>query len=249
MANIRVVYEDANFIIVDKSAGLLVHGTRVSLREPNLTDWLKNNYPEVKNVGDDPEYRPGIIHRLDKDTSGLIIIARNQKTFEYLKKLFQDHAIKKNYIALVWGDVQASSGTINEPIGLKRGTTRRTTSLKGVKLVKDAVTSFQKLETLEFNGQKFTLLKVLPLTGRTHQIRVHLNSLNHPVVGDGLYGGAKQQEIKLKLSLSRQFLHAESVEFTDQNGSRINVSSDLPEDLESALNLLRAGQGDLRKHN
>src|SRR3989344_8941692 len=144
---ISIIYEDKNIIAINKPAGLLVHSVpakpKTSDQPPTLTEWLINRYPETKNVGDDPENRPGIVHRLDKETSGVIIIARNQKTFEYLKNLFQASQIKKTYLRLVWGKVELKSGTINKPIGLKSGTTKRTVAIKNAKMVKEAITDYQ----------------------------------------------------------------------------------------------------------
>ena len=227
--------------------------------EKTLSDWLVKKYPEIKNVGDpsiirqahDGEHRrtmhsgqvtqnrPGIVHRLDKDTSGIIIIARNQKYFEYLKKLFQEHKIKKTYLALVWGEIKNKKGVIEKPIFLKPGTIKRTVH-KG-KMEKSAITEYEKvtsykLQVTSKNKAKeevFTLLKIIPRTGRTHQIRVHLASIGHPVIGDSLYGPKKNP-----LGLERQFLHAKSLEFNLAEGKRIKIEADLPEELQKVLDFL-----------
>ena len=241
----RIIYEDRDFLIIDKPSGLIVHPARGERegerekREMTLVDWLVENYPEVRNVGDEPETRPGIVHRLDKDTSGAMVIARNQRAFEYLKRLFQNHEIKKTYLVLIWGEIREKSGIIDTPIGLKGGTIKRTVHTEGAKLVKEAVTKYKVLKILESNGGKLSLLEVEPLTGRTHQIRVHLNSIGHPVAGDPLYGKSKiKNQISKMLGLSRLFLHAESIEFTKPDGGRLKVSADLPADLEQALSQL-----------
>ena len=226
----KIIYETKDFLIINKPAGLLVHRA-ANLEEKTLIDWLLKNHPEVKGVGDDPENRPGIVHRLDKDTSGILVIAKNQESFDYLKKLFQKKEAKTTYLALVWGRVLPESGTINKPIGLKAGTVKRTTMLKRVKMVKEAITTYGVKKY--FND--FTFLEVAPLTGRTHQIRVHLASIGHPVVGDKLYGNKKIPE-----GLDRQFLHAESIEFTTQEKERIKVAADLPDDLKNFLNYLES---------
>jgi len=230
MSEPQIIYETKDFIAVNKPAGLLVHSAQKAIsKEPTLVDFLQKKYPEVKNVGDDPETRPGIVHRLDKDTSGVMVIARNQETFNFLKKLFQKGEAKKIYLALVWGRVLSKSGVIKKPIGLKAGTVKRTIWQKGAKLVKEAITEYKVKKY--FNG--FTFLEVMPLTGRTHQIRVHLASIGHPVVGDRLYGKKGVPE-----GLTRQFLHAESLEFTPPTGGKIKVSADLPEELERFLSEL-----------
>ena len=230
--NIRVIYQDKNFLAVYKPADLLVHKT-VDSSEPTLVDWLLKKYPEIKNVGDAPEIRPGIVHRLDKDTSGVVLIARNQQYFEYLKNLFGSGGIRKNYLALVYGKVEPKTGIIEKPIYLKPGTTKR--SVWQGKMKKEAITeyevikSFKRQETRD-KDEFFTLLKVSPKTGRTHQIRVHLASIGHPVVGDTLYG-KKADPFNLK----RLFLHAESLEFNQSNGKKIKIESELPDELKNLL--------------
>lgn len=223
---ISVIYEDKNFVVLNKSAGVLVHrvpGKKNS--EESVVDWLLKNYPEVKGVGDNPVMRPGIVHRLDKDTSGVILAARNQKAFLYLKKLFQEHRVIKKYLALVWGKLEGR-GVIKAPIGLKAGTVKRTTRGK-MKMVKAAITEYKVLKKIEKNGQTFTLVELTPKTGRTHQLRIHLSSIHHPVVGDALYD-PKENPFELK----RQFLHARSLEFTTPDSGRIKLEADLPRDLK-----------------
>ena len=233
MESPSVLYEDKDFLAVYKPFGLLTHKTRTGGEEA-LTDWVLKLRPEIASVGDSPELRPGLVHRLDKDTSGIILFAKTQKSFEYLKKLFQDKKITKTYLALVLGIVKDKSGFIDKPIGLKSGTTKRTTFLKKVKMVKEAKTEYRVLNLLEFGNEKFSLLEVRPQTGRTHQIRVHLNSIGHPVIGDVLYGGSKNN-----LKNTRLLLHAKSLEFTNESGKRIMVESELPKDLELVLGELK----------
>lgn len=225
--NPEVAYEDKNLLVLNKPAGLLVHGTAKS-SEPTLADWLLKNYPEVAGVGDDKKTRPGIVHRLDKETSGVIVIARNQPTFEYLKKQFQEHEIKKTYLALVWGKVAQKSGRIEKPIGIATGSVKRTTRIERAKMVKEAITSYKVIKFIRSKAGEFTLLEVEPKTGRTHQIRVHLASIGHPIVGDAIYGKNRPMPAGLK----RQFLHADSIEFTLPNNSRLKVSADLPPELD-----------------
>lgn len=258
----RVIYEDADFVAVDKPAGVLTHASRISAdtkrigADITLVDWLLKRYPEIKDVGDEPETRPGIVHRLDRDTSGVIVAARNQKAFDYLKGLFQKHEVKKTYLALARGKVKERAGVIDKPIALKSGTIKRTVHNRGVKLIKEAVTKYKILKFLEFQGQEFTLLEVQPLTGRTHQIRVHLNSIGHPILGDAVYGRkeergkrGEEREKGKELALKRLFLHAESIEFTKSDGGRIKISADLPPDLKQALSLLSPGPRDFHLHN
>ncbi len=243
---IPVIYEDENILAVNKPAGWLVHPTRIQneeLRikkvrfpEPIITDWLIEKYPEIKNVGDDPATRPGIVHRLDKNTSGVILIARNQTSFDYLKKLFQEHKIQKNYLALAYGEVRPKTGVIKTSISIKNGSVKRTV-WQG-RNEKEAITEYRVIKSIKYKvssikEEVFSLVEVMPKTGRTHQIRVHLASIGHSIVGDSLYGRKVNP-----FGLNRQFLHAESLEFNLTSGSRIKIEADLPEDLKNVIKKL-----------
>ena len=247
MLSPEIIYEDENFLAVNKPVGVLIHKVKSSKfkdSEETLVDWLLKNYPEVKSVGDLPaclpvgmaclpvgmaggqateNIRPGIVHRLDKDTSGVVLIAKNQKYFDYLKSLFEKNEIKKTYLALVWGKVEPRSGIIDKPIGITK-TVKRTIG-KG-KMLKEAITEYKVIKFFPF----FSLVKVFPKTGRTHQIRVHLSSIGHPIVGDLLYS-RKQNPFGLK----RQFLHAESLEFNLMEGGHIKIEAELPEELNKLI--------------
>jgi 23S rRNA pseudouridine1911/1915/1917 synthase len=216
----KIIYEDKDFLAVYKPAGLIVHKTK-NKEEYSLVDWLIKKYPEIKNVGDEPILRPGIMHRLDKDTSGVMLVARNQKAFSYFKNLFQKHLIKKTYLALVWGRPKEKKGIIDKPIGLKSGTTKR--SIYSFKMQKQAITEYKVLKSFkDETGNSFSFLEVFPKTGRTHQIRVHLKSIGHPVCGDKLYG-KKDDEFK------RLMLHSLSLEFSINN-SKIKIESEIPKE-------------------
>ncbi|MEK7555601.1 MAG: RluA family pseudouridine synthase [Patescibacteria group bacterium] len=227
----KIIYEDKNFLAVNKPAGLLVHpagNPKFKILNPKqftLADWLVKKYPEIKTVGDEPKIRPGIVHRLDKDTSGVILIARNQDYFNYLKKLFQERKIKKTYLALVWGKLEPKTGIIKKPISLKTGTIKRTVWKGG--LTKEAITEYKVKKYFKKDGQDFSFVEVFPKTGRTHQIRIHLASIGHPIVGDALYGHKENP-----FGLARQFLHAESVEFNTDDGKRIKIEAELPKELK-----------------
>ena len=237
MRNITILLEDHDFAIINKPAGLLVHQTfrdRISKKkEETLADWVVKKYPETKSVGDDPNTRPGIVHRLDKETSGLLLIARSQKFFDYFKKLLQNGGVKKTYCALVHGEIKKVQ-TINSPIGLISGSIKRSTRAKKMKMIKEAVTEIEPIKALETESLKYTLLWVYPKTGRTHQIRVHLASIGHPVVGDKLYASKKLKSF----GLERHFLHASSLEFSTPDGKRIRVEAELPNELQKILSLL-----------
>jgi len=230
MASPSIIYEDKNFLAVNKPAGLVVHasGAKSARGEPTLVDWLLEKYPEIKNVGDPStssgqviQNRPGIVHRLDKDTSGVMLVARNQKYFNYLKLLFQNREIHKKYLAVVWGVPKNNHGKIEKPIGLKSGTTKR--SVHSKKMLKGAITEYRVIGSKDFGGIKFSLLEVIPETGRTHQIRVHLNSVGHPVLGDKLYGSKSSRE-----AAPRLMLHALSLGFRTDYGKIIKVEAEPP---------------------
>ena len=217
----KIIYEDADFLAVNKPAGLLVH--RVSGKrgeDETLTSWLLSRYPEIKRVGDDPEARPGIVHRLDREASGVLLVAKNQDTFHYLKSLFKTRAITKIYLAWVRGRVLPRRGAVESPIGMVRGTLKR--SLRGALMRKEAVTEYRVIEHAgEGAGGSFSFLEVRPRTGRTHQIRVHLQSIGHPIVGDRLYGPKSQPAWATRL-----MLHAFSLEFTTRQGERLKIEAE-----------------------
>jgi len=232
---LSIVLEEPDFVIINKPIGILVHG---SVHHPSdeitMVDLLRKKYPEIDTVGDEPKFRPGIVHRLDRDTSGVLVVARTQKFFSYMKDLLQNRIAKKTYIALVHGKFDRVTGVIDMPIGLKPGTTKRSTRARNMKMVKPAITEYKVVEQFEYEEEKFSLVELFPKTGRTHQLRVHLASVNHAVVGDQMYGRKDNP-----WNFSRQFLHADSIEFELPSGKRIRASADLPDDLAKILKELR----------
>lgn len=218
-----IIYEDKNFLAVNKPAGIIVHSVP-GKKEKTLVDWLLARCPEIKNVGDDPETRPGIVHRLDRDASGVLLVARTRKYFDYLKLLFRSRHMVKTYLAVVCGAPKGKSGTITGAIGIKSGTTKR--SMYSKKDAKQAETRYKVLKVFEREGEKYSLLEVQPKTGRTHQIRVHLASIGHPVAGDPLYGRRKQPPW-----IKRLMLHALSLEFSLADGRRIRIEAEPPVEL------------------
>ena len=235
--NINIVYEDGDILVLNKPAGLITHPKNTSDTQDSVTGWLTENYPELKNIGEPfiasgkEVPRAGVVHRLDKDTSGLLLVAKNDKAFFYLKKLFQDRKIKKYYLALVNGRPRKPKGSISSPLG--RIGLKRTTKIIGNKLIdkKEALTEYKTIKELE----NHTLLEITPHTGRTHQIRVHLNSIGTPVSGDSIYGFKR---VRSPSGLTRLFLHAYKLEFTAPDGKKLVVECDLPEDLQKVLNKL-----------
>jgi 23S rRNA pseudouridine1911/1915/1917 synthase len=230
---LHILHEDPSLIVVDKPAGIPVHAG-VRNEHPTLVDALIARYPALRDVGEDP-LRPGIVHRLDKDTSGVLLVARTPELFLYLKRAFQARRVEKTYAALVRGVVTEDEGTIKLPLTRStRNPLRRTVARRGEG--KSAETSFRVRQRFAH----YTLLDVFPKTGRMHQIRVHLLHLGFPVAGDRLYGKhAKDPSLP---PLRRQFLHASSISVTLPTGRLKTFTSPLPEDLESVLHTLRAAE-------
>ncbi len=220
-----VVYEDKDLLVVNKAAGMVVHPA-AGHHDDTLVNALIARYPDLQR--EDSEQRPGIIHRLDKDTSGLIIIARNAATRSALVEQMKRREIVKRYLALVEGVVALDQGSIDAPIG-RNPRHRQQMAITAVGS-RAARTHFRVQERFA----RHTLLLLELETGRTHQIRVHLKAIGHPVVGDPIYGSGS---INRGLTLKRQFLHAYQLKFTHPaTGSIINLEASLPEDLQSVLN-------------
>lgn len=249
-----VIAETSDYVVVDKPSGLLVHPTQAN--ETNtLAAWLLKKYPGIKKVGDDPKVRPGIVHRLDKEASGLLVVARTQKMFIHLKNQFKNRTIEKEYLALVHGKVAKDWDEINFPIARAENAERMaarplakakyvsTLAVKGTTESEEGeeLAPGEKEARTEFFVEKrfvnFTLLRVIIHTGRMHQIRAHLLAYNHPLVGDPLYFQKKRKRTWDE-RLGRLFLHSTELGFTDLNGEKQNFHSPLPEKLHSFLEQL-----------
>lgn len=230
--SIPIIYKNKNFLVINKPANLLVHPVNdKNLKEKTLTSWLTENYPQVQEVGDRPDIRPGIVHRLDRDTSGVMVIALTQEFFDHLKKQFKKRMVEKKYLALVFGKID-KEGTIDKDIGLKPNTTRWTTWVKksNAKMVKNALTLYKPIKVIEENDNFFTFVELYPKTGRTHQLRVHMESTGKPIVGDPQYGPGENP-----WGLKKQFLHASSIKFKGLEGEIHNFTAPLPSDLEEII--------------
>jgi 23S rRNA pseudouridine1911/1915/1917 synthase len=251
----EIVYEDPDVLVLDKPAGLVVHGDGRTV-EPSLCDWILENYPELKDVGEPfvpfaipskqdpnpvtptPIPRPGIVHRLDRDTSGLIVIAKTQMSFDYLKEQFKDQLVKKEYIALVYGHLETEGGKIDVPIGKSKSDFRqREAGPNSGGTQRDAVTLWELKERLiDKDGHKFSLLYVRPQTGRTHQIRAHMKSIGHPVTCDSLYAHGRL----CPPPLERHSLHAAKLGLTLPSGAHHIFIVPLPDDFTQALEQLQS---------
>ena len=233
-----VVYEDEALAVINKPAGMVVHaGAGVRSQSGTLVNALLHRFGSLSGTGD--ELRPGIVHRLDKDTSGLIVIAKSDLAHRRLAEQFARREVKKTYIALVHGWMKQDKGTIASAIARDRvRRTRMTTRGRGGR---EAISHWLVLRRIKSRFGKFTLLEVKIDTGRTHQIRVHLASVGHPVVGDGLYGAPRELKDRRggKLALARNFLHAGAIELRHPvTGAILGLSRPLPPQLEDFLSHL-----------
>ena len=218
----RIVFTDEFLAVIDKGWDLVVHPAP-SHEGVTLVELLG----EELAGGDDPE-RPGIVHRLDRGTSGLMIVAREEQTHADLQKMIRDRQVSRIYSALADGRFRSRTGTLDAPIG--RASRKRHRMAVNGAASRDAVTHFKVVEAL----RRESLLEVRLETGRTHQIRVHLEAIGHPVVGDATYGGPD------RYGLSRQFLHSSRLEFTHpRTGAEMSFTAPLPEDLATALEAAR----------
>lgn len=224
---IVVRYADDDVVIIAKPAGLVVH-PGAGHEHGTLVHGLLQEFPELAHVGDPA--RPGIVHRLDRDTSGLLVVARSVLAYEGLVRALAAREIERRYLALVWGVPDAPRGIIDAPIGRS---IRRRTRMAVRAAGREARTGYEVLETLD--GDRFALLSCSLETGRTHQIRVHLTSIGHPVVGDASYGGARPET-----GLHRPFLHATALSFHHPvTGEVLALEEPLPEDLAALLDELK----------
>ena len=234
---ISVLYEDGDVLVINKPAGLVAHadGKRT---EPALTDWVESNYPASKGVGEPITLtnagvieRSGIVHRIDRETSGVMLIAKNQPAFLHLKKQFQDRKIEKIYHTFVWGEMKDDEGIINRPIGRSKRDFRQWSAQRGARGVMREAITYYKVITKKGG---FSFVEVMPKTGRTHQIRVHFKAINHPIVSDSLYAPKKEKG----LGFERLALHSYSIELGLLGGKQIKVEAPYPDDFKKALILM-----------
>ncbi len=227
-----IVYEDDDLIVIDKPAGMVVHPAAGHF-SGTLVNAVLAHAPDLEGVGD--EKRPGIVHRLDKDTSGLIVVAKNDRAHRHLQAQFKDRLAQKLYLALVVGHPPTPVGRIEAPIGRDPKNRQRMAVLhEGDPTAREAVTEYRTREMFKL----FTLLEAEPKTGRTHQIRVHLSFLGCPLAGDTLYASRRSAGIKLP-GLNRHFLHAARLTLQLPSGPTRTFESPLPPDLSRVLNELR----------
>ena len=252
--DVNILYEDVNLLAVNKPSGLVIHTDGRTLRtleggkqvpEEALTDWLRKNYPACENIGEPLKIgtgevikRWGIVHRIDRETSGVVLIAKNQETYNFLKQQFLDREIEKAYQAVVYGNVQYDEGIINLPIGRNKRDFRKRATGKAVRgEAREAITHYKTLARKD----KLSLIEANPRTGRTHQLRVHFADLGHGIVGDKQYGVYKKSAV----DIGRLALHAYSIEFelppvgTQKKGDLIKVTAPYPPDFQKAVDFFK----------
>lgn len=240
----KIIYEDDDLLVIDKPAGLSVHGDGADA-SGTVVEWFLQNCPAASGVGE-PRIgkggkeieRSGVVHRLDKETSGVMVLAKNQKSFLYLKEQFKNRLAKKEYRALVYGEMKEKWGTIDRPIGRSSSNFRLRSAERGARgTLRDSVTNWERIGAGEYKGEAFSYLKLIPKTGRMHQLRVHLKAVGHPIVRDNLYAG-KKLELSNSLGLKRLALHAHKLELLLSYGGTERFVSPVPQDLSEATDKL-----------
>lgn len=230
-----ILYEDVHMVVLNKPAGMIVNNADTTKGEETLQDWIEGKFPKEEKDGSDFYNRAGIVHRLDKETSGIILVAKTPEAFIELQRQFKERIVKKTYIALAHGKVFPEGGTINVPVGRLPWNRMQFGVVAGGR---DSVTRYRVISNLQFpiSNEQMTLLELYPETGRTHQIRVHLKHIGFPIFSDPLYGGRKQARADRKV-LNRVFLHAAKILFLHPSTQKeISIESPMPDELQKVLN-------------
>lgn len=235
-----VIYEDDDVLVLNKPDGWLTHedGRREA---PTVVAWFLRRQPTAAGVGE-PGYtsdgttldRSGVVHRLDRETSGVLILAKHQDAHQFLKQQFKDRSVQKEYRAFVYGRLNDRWGTINRPIGRSAKDSRRRSAERGAKgVLREAITDFERIGMGEYEDEPFSYVRLKPKTGRTHQLRAHLRAIDRPIVGDTLYAEHKLEKSN-NLGLSRLALHAHQLELTLPNGEVERFIAPVPLEFELA---------------
>jgi 23S rRNA pseudouridine1911/1915/1917 synthase len=242
---LTILYEDNDIVAIDKPVGIMTHPDGKTTEE-TVSDWFAKKYPASASVGemqrlqDGTEItRPGVVHRLDRETSGVLVLAKTPEAHAFLKEAFQNREAKKTYLAFVYGTPKESKGLIDFSIGRSRKDFRlRSAQPKAKGTLREAITRYEVLDTYEVprppgdvHPTSYALLKVMPETGRTHQIRVHLKAIHHPIVGDPLYAPNRESG----LGFTRLGLHAYELDLPLPDGSRTTIQAPFPTDLLAGL--------------
>lgn len=235
---ISIIYEDDSVLVLDKPTGLIVHSDGKT-KELTLVDWIVERYPEMQNVGEpitlssgEVINRSGIVHRIDRETSGAIIVAKKQEVFLHLKGQFQERSVRKEYLAFVYGEMKNDKGVIDRDIGRSGKDFRLWSAQRGARgKLRDAITEY----SVHTRANGYSYISVFPKTGRTHQIRVHLKAINYPVICDKLYAPKRE----CALGFTRLALHAYRIELEIPNIGIKSFESPLPKDFEEAVKILK----------
>lgn len=230
---IEILYKDKDLLVINKPAGLITHPDGRT-DEPSLSEWLSIKFPEMVGVGEPFERdglkinKPGIVHRLDRETSGAMIVARNQKSFLNLKEQFQNRKVRKLYHTFIWGELKSDEGKIDRSIGRNAKDARLWSAQRGAKgTLRDALTMYRVL----WKGRGISFVETEPKTGRTHQIRVHFKAINYPVICDKLYSPSRG----CALGFGRTALHSHKIEFKNLAGDVVSVIAPYPRDFKKAM--------------
>lgn len=229
----KVIFEDEAFLVVDKPSGFITNDAESTTNQPTIQSWLKKE--NKSDIAQDLTLRSGIVHRLDKETSGILLVAKTKEAFENLQSQFKERKVSKEYTALAHGKVDPEEGTIDEQVGRLPWRRDRFGVLPGGR---EAVTGYKTLANYKKDKEEYTLLELYPKTGRTHQIRIHLKHIGHPIVGDEFYAGRKTAR-KDRKWCPRLFLHASKIKFFHPiSKQEVSFKSELTEDLSSVLSIL-----------
>jgi len=237
----QVIFEDDEVLVISKPYGMLVHEDWNSGIEGTLVEWFLKRCPEAKGVGESTEKpdgsfleRSGIVHRLDRDTSGVMILTKTKDAHAFIKAQFHDRKVKKEYRAFVYGMIHDKWGTINRPIGRNAKDFKKRSAERGAKgTLREAITHMERIGFGEYNGEPFSYLKLMPQTGRTHQLRVHLRAIDRPIVGDVIYAEKKIMQSN-NLELDRLALHAHVLELILPHGQTERFIAPLPKEFDLA---------------
>lgn len=228
----KIIHEDENILVIDKPSGWITDSANTTNGQPVIQEWVAENLQFSAN---NFQFRNGIVHRLDKETSGLLLLAKTESAFRELQRQFKERLVHKTYIALVHGEVKEKEGIIDAPVGRLPWRRDRFGVLSGGR---DAVTKYEIVANYTLYANPYTLLRLMPQTGRTHQIRIHLKHIGHPIVGDEFYAGRKTARADRKWC-PRLFLHASSIKFIHPvTKVDAQFNSPLPPDLADILKLI-----------
>jgi 23S rRNA pseudouridine1911/1915/1917 synthase len=230
-----IIFQDDYLLILDKPSGWIVNEAKTTKSAPVIQTWLKTNFDY--EIAKDAKFRSGFVHRIDKETSGILVVAKTRKAFRNLQEQFKQRKVTKTYTALAHGKIELGEGTINVPVGRLPWNRERFGVLPGGR---KAETYYRVISNFQFpiSNENLTLLELRPKTGRTHQIRIHLKYLGHPIVSDDFYAGRKTAQLDRKWC-PRLFLHASGIVFSHPETKKdVSFKSNLPDDLKSSLRKL-----------